>query len=92
MTFPNKLTRHSKEEKAFAEIHLSANNLLGMHHNQEQRDRDSQLDTFKKKESVCKIWVVPKPDSLVKIWVNVPVLKFLFFVFFFSQSSEFSLV
>lgn len=51
MTFPNKLTRHSKEEKAFAEIHLSANNLLGMHHNQKQRDRetDSQPDTLKKK-------------------------------------------
>ena len=52
MTFPNKLTRHSKEEKAFAEIHLSANNLLGMHHNQKQRDRerDSQPDTLKKRE------------------------------------------
>lgn len=58
MTFPNKLTRHSKEEKGFAEIHLSANNLLGMHHNQKQRDRERQSARHilkKKRERVRKI-------------------------------------
>lgn len=49
------------------------------------RETDSQPDTLKKKrERVRTIWVVPKPDSLVKIWVNVPILKFLF-VFFFPR-------
>lgn len=66
-----------KGRNAFAEIHLSANNLLGMHHNQKQGDgeRQSAGDIKKKRERESKLWVVPKPNSLVKVWVSVSILK-----------------
>lgn len=68
-----------KGREAFAEIHLSANNLLDMHHNQKQRGRDSQPDALKKKKTPkTKARVVTKPNSLIKVWVSVINFKVFF--------------
>lgn len=93
MTFPNKLTRHSKEEKHLLRFtYQQIIYLVCTTTKSRETERDSQPDTFekKKRESASKIRVVPKPNSLVKVWVNVSVFKFLGFGFF--HSLEFSLV
>lgn len=83
MTFPNKLTRHSKEEKHLLRFTYQQIIYLVCTKTKSKETETVRQTHLKKK---VKSEVVSKPNSLIKVWVNVLILKSSF------QSLESSLV
>lgn len=70
MTFPNKLTRHSEEEKRL--LSLTYQQIIDLVcTTAKNRARDSRPDAFKIEKRKKKTGVVTKANSMIKVWVSV---------------------